>query len=235
MKEITPHLFQIAIGAVNTFVIEDDGLTLIDTGYPDSADKIFTAIKKGGKDPENIRRIILTHCHTDHAGSAAEIKRRLSIPVLAHDADATLIEKGISGRAPMHRASGLINWLVFNIFIRRAATTIQPVPIDQRIADGDVLPIAGGLQVVHTPGHSAGHIALLLQNDGVLIAGDICANAAGLALSTVNEDPQLAVKSIQKAAALDFSKAVFGHGSLLQHEANKKMRQKFAAGSTINQ
>lgn len=74
MRKITDHVYQITLGAVNAFVIEDDGLTLVDTGYKGSADKIFNAIKKGGKDPKDIRRIILTHLHLDHAGSAAEIK-----------------------------------------------------------------------------------------------------------------------------------------------------------------
>lgn len=231
MKQITPNLFQIPIGAVNAFLIEDNGLTLIDTGYPASADKIFAAIKKGGKAPEDIKRIILTHCHPDHAGSAAEIKKRLSIPVLAHSEDAKLVEKGIAGRTPMHLTPGLVNWVVFNLFIKRVANSIEPVAVEEQLADGDTLPIAGGIHVIHTPGHSAGHIALLVKGEGVLIAGDICANAAGLGLSTVYEDKELGLKSIQKAAALNFDKAVFGHGGQLQPDANRKLKEKFAAAS----
>lgn len=46
---------------------------LIDTGNKDSADKIFAAIKKGRKNPTNIKQVILMHCHPDHTGNAAEI------------------------------------------------------------------------------------------------------------------------------------------------------------------
>ena len=88
--------------------------------------------------------------------------------------------------------------------------------------DNDVLQVAGGLQVIHTPGHSAGHISLLLRSDGILIAGDICANVAGLALSTVYEDMCIGVQSILKVAALEFDKAVFGHGKPVMTAANKK-------------
>lgn len=227
MKQITRSIYQISIGAVNAFIIKDNGLTLIDTGYKNSADKIFAAIKKGGENPNDIKRIILTHCHPDHTGSAADIKNRLGIPVFEHSEDATLTEQGIGGRA-MHLSPGVMNWLVFNIFIKRTENIIEPVNIDEKLNDNDVIPIAGGIQVVHTPGHSAGHICLLVKNEGVLIGADICANVFGLGLSTVNEDAALGVKSIIKAAKLDFDKAVFGHGGPLKFEANRKLKEKFS-------
>ena len=100
------------------------------------------------------------------------------------------------------------------------------------IEDGDILPMLGGLRVIHTPGHSAGHIALLAQRAGGLIAGDLCANMAGLDLSTVYEDRALGVASIAKAAAFDFSTAVFGHGGPLRPAANQKLRARFGASTT---
>lgn len=232
MQQITHNIFQISIGAVNAFIVEDNGLTLIDTGYKNSTDKIFSVIKKGGKNPNNIKRIILTHCHPDHTGSAADIKKILGVPVFAHSEDAKLIEQGIGGRTPMHLTPGIINWLVYNIFIKRVENTIEPVSIEERLNDKDIIPIAGGIQVIHTPGHSAGHIALLIKSEGVLIAGDICANAAGLGLSTVNEDAGLAIKSIIKAAEFNFDKAVFGHGSPIKQGANKKLKENISTLTT---
>ena len=64
MHKIAGNIYQISLGAVNTFIIEDNGLTLVDTGNAHSADKIFAAIK-GGKNPHDINRIILTHCDPD--------------------------------------------------------------------------------------------------------------------------------------------------------------------------
>src|SRR5258708_5961517 len=227
MKQIIDCVYQIPLGVVNVFVVEDEGLTLIDTGFKGSADKIFAALKKGGKDPGDIRRIILTHAHSDHSGSVAEIKKRLNVPVWAHVEDAGLIEQGIAGRQPMDLSPGIINWLVYHLVIKGAGNTIEAVRVDRQLRDHEGLPIAGGIQVIHTPGHSAGHIALHVKNEGLLIAADICANGGGLGLSTVYEDTVLGVKSILKAASFDFCIALFGHGGPLVGEANRKLRKKF--------
>ena len=228
MQQITKNIYQIKLGMVNAFLIEDKGLTLVDTGYKYSTDKIFDAIKKSGKNLYDIKQVILTHSHPDHAGSAAEIKNRLNIPVLAHAEDAKLIEQGIGGRMPFVLTPGIVNWLVFNLMIKNSDPSIEKLNIDQKLQDNDIIPILGGVQVIHTPGHCAGHIALLVKSEGVLIAGDLCANVMGLALSVVYEDTQLGIQSILKAAEFDFSTAVFGHGNAIMKDANVTFKKAFA-------
>jgi hypothetical protein len=95
MQSITPHLFQISLGPVNCFVIDDGaaGLVLVDTGYKGSTNKIFHAIEKGGKSPQSISRIILTHTHPDHGGSAADIIQKTGAKLIAHPADAALLNR----------------------------------------------------------------------------------------------------------------------------------------------
>lgn len=227
LKQITPSLYQISLGAVNVFVIKDEGLTLIDTGYKSSMGAIFSALRKGGEDPMAIQRVILTHAHPDHAGSAAAIKQALGIPVLAHEREAPLLEAGVSGHAPIYCSPGVVNWLLYNLFIKGGDGTIEGVGIDERLKHMDVLPIAGGLQVLHTPGHSVGHIALWLQKEGVLIAGDACANIVGLDLSIVYEDRALGIRSLLALAELSFDKAVFGHGRPLRQRANHQFKARF--------
>ena len=61
MQKITENIYQISLGAVNTFLIEDNGLTLMKTGNKNRADKIFAASKQGGKNPVDIKQCILTH------------------------------------------------------------------------------------------------------------------------------------------------------------------------------
>lgn len=224
MKQISNKVFQISLGSVNVFIIDDDGLTLIDTGMQGSADKIFSAIRKGGKDPQNIKRIILTHAHPDHSGSAAEISKKLNIPVWIHTIDADLVEKGIGVREPVQLSAGIINWLIYNLFIKRSESNIEPVKIDKKLSDREILPIAGGIEVVHTPGHCAGHVALLIKEEDILIAADLCANFFGLGLSTIYEDKDLGVKSIGKASDLTFDKALFGHGNPIESNASQKLK-----------
>lgn len=228
MKQITATIYQITLGMVNAFLIEnpkDNSLSLVDTGYKNSADKIFDAVKKAGKDPNDIKRVILTHAHPDHAGSAAEIQKRLHVPVFAHEEDAKIIEQGIGGRMPFVLSPGIVNWLIFNLLIKNGDATIEPLHIDVKLKDNDL--IADDIQVIHTPGHSAGHIVLLVKSENVLIAGDLCANVMGLALSTVHEDKALGIQSILKAATFNFDTAVFGHGNALKKEANKKLYDTF--------
>ena len=225
MRKITERVYQITLGPVNAFVIDSDGLTLVDTGYKGSMERIFKAIRKSGKNPADIRRIILTHLHPDHVGSAAEIKKQLNIPVLAHEVDADLIETGAGGRDSKISSPGVLNWLLFQIFIKRAPMTTEPVQVGQRLKSDEVLDIAGGIEIVHTPGHTQGHIALRLPEEQLLIAGDICANMFGLDWSVVYEDLELARQSIQKVAELEFDKAVFGHGIPLRTMAASKFRK----------
>lgn len=215
MHQVSKHIQLISLGPVNAYLVtEGDDVTLIDTGVPGSAKKF--------KIPAN--RILLTHAHSDHAGSAAALQKKWNVPVYAHPEDAKLIEQGVSGRWPMHRSPGMVNWLVYHLFVKRASHTIDPVKT-QPLNDGDLL--ACGLRVIHTPGHSAGHVSFLHEKDRVLIAGDICANPGRLDWSTVYEDKALAKQSILKAAKFDFDQAVFGHGGVLKGGANKKLKQKF--------
>lgn len=231
MKQISNNIYQIplAYGAVNAFLIEDeDGLTLVDTGIQGSGRKILAAIEKAGKNPSDIRRIILTHCHPDHAGSAAELKQLLNIPIWVHSADAGLIAQGKGGRQ-MHASPGIFNQIVYHLVIKNMYR-IPPVQVERELTDNEVLLIAGGIRVIHTPGHCAGHICLLIEKDNLLIAGDICSNfpLMGMAFPTAYEDKELALQSLRKAAALPFDKIAFGHGAAILHDANKKLAAKFA-------
>ena len=131
MQQISKNIYQIKLGMVNAFLIEDNGFTLIDTGYKNSSDKIFDAISKAGKNPNDIKQVILTHAHPDHSGSAAELKKRLNIPVFAHEEDAKIIEQGIGGRMPFVLSPGIVNWMVFNLLIKNSDPSIEKLKIDQ--------------------------------------------------------------------------------------------------------
>lgn len=227
MKRITPHLYQIGLGPVNAFLIEDEDLTLIDAGNPGDQDKIFEAIRKGGKDPSQIKSIIVTHAHPDHVGSLAAISKKQNLDIYAHPLDADMIEKGLALRPGIKAAPSLFFQIMFRLFRKAGMENVEPAQVTHRVEDGATIPIAGGLEVIHTPGHSAGHIALLFKKDKVLIAGDICGNVMGLGYSIVYEDYALGMQSIVKAASYDFDKAVFGHGKPLMQSANTKLKAKF--------
>jgi glyoxylase-like metal-dependent hydrolase (beta-lactamase superfamily II) len=227
MKRISNNIYQISLGWVNVFVIEDNGLTLIDTGPKGSAGKIFSAIENGGKSPYDIKRIILTHAHPDHAGSAEEIKRMLRVPVMAHREDAKIMRYGIACRKEICLTPGLKNWLIYELAIKRSGINIEPVSIDEQLNDHDLLPLLGGIRIIHTPGHTRGHISLLAENEEVLIAGDLLSNTTGLGLSIIYENMAEGISSVLKVTDLDFDKMVFGHGRPILKDAGSIMRQTF--------
>jgi glyoxylase-like metal-dependent hydrolase (beta-lactamase superfamily II) len=228
MQQITQKLWQIKLGTVNCFVIDGgkEGLTLVDTGYPGSADKILAAIQTAAL-PHDVRRIILTHSHPDHAGSVAELVARTNAEVWMHAEDAALAERGIGGRLPHVLSPGLANWIIYQLLIRRSANAVPAFKADRLLEDGEEIDLHGGITVVYTPGHSLGHICLLLRSESLLIAGDLCANAMGPGLSVVYEDRKQGVASIRKAAALPFRNAVFGHGKPLTDRASEILTARF--------
>jgi glyoxylase-like metal-dependent hydrolase (beta-lactamase superfamily II) len=235
IKKISDTVYQIPLGAVNVFVIaEENGfLTLVDTGNAGSETKIFKAIAEIGKKPSDIHKIFLTHSHPDHAGSLAAIKKETNAKVWMHSEDASLVRQGIAIRLPQILSSGFVNWLIFNLFIKRVKNEIPVAEVENEVKDGDILPFNGGIEVIHTPGHSKGHICFLINKEKLLICGDVAANLPSLGMSTVYENPEEGLASIRKLFKFDFDKAVFGHGEAISIDANKRFVTKFGANSII--
>ena len=142
--------------AVNSygFVDADGSVTLVDCGLDKAPARIVAGLRAMGKDVADVTRIVLTHVHPDHAGGAAEMAVRTGAVVAAHGADA---EYGRNGRPPRSDAT-LRSGRLFN---RLVSGKFPPVEVTHPLTDGEVLPVGGGLRVVHTPGHSPGHISLL--------------------------------------------------------------------------
>ena len=228
ITQVSTHLWQITIGIVNVYLIKtNDGLVLIDAAWPKKADAIMEGVQKTGHNPADIKHLILTHGHVDHAGSAAEISRITGAKVYVHAKDLALTTKGEAGYDGITVTPGFIPKLVYRFVIQPGGTKYESFTVDKTIEDGEILPFANDIEVIHTPGHCAGHVSFLLPQDGILIAGDICSNVMGLSYSTINEDRALARESILKVADYHFEKAVFGHGNPLKKRANQLLKERF--------
>jgi len=227
MKQITTHLYQVPIGPVNAFILNADELILIDTGYKGKHETILKALNELGKTPADIRHILLTHSHPDHAGALADIMKLTEAQTYMHGADAALMRQGLAGRLPFIISPGLMNKIIFNVFMKGSKNENDVVAIGHELIDGEQLSMAGGIKVVYTPGHSLGHVCFLLETEQTLVAGDICSNMMGLGWSTVYEDRAVGLASIKKAAAFNFDKAVFGHGKPIMESASEKIKAKF--------
>ena len=99
--ELIPGLHFLRFPVGHAYLCQDpDGLTLIDTSGPGSAGQIATAIGALGHEPADLRRLLLTHFHPDHAGAAAEIAAWADIEVCAHHADAPFLRGDAPGPSP---------------------------------------------------------------------------------------------------------------------------------------
>jgi glyoxylase-like metal-dependent hydrolase (beta-lactamase superfamily II) len=225
--QVVEGLWQISLDGVNAFLIDDGELTLIDTGLPKSDDKIVAAIESTGKNVTDLKHIVVTHCHHDHSGSVAALKRRSGARVYMHPLDAAMVRKGEAAR-PMSPSPGLLRHVMYRLFIPKQPTSIEPCAIDQEINDGTELPIAGGLKAIHVPGQCEGQVALLWPRRRLLFAADACANTPNFGYALCYEDLEEGKRSLRKLAALDFDAAVFGHGSPIKSGAAQRFRQQFA-------
>jgi glyoxylase-like metal-dependent hydrolase (beta-lactamase superfamily II) len=155
-------------------------------------------------------RVVLTHYHADHAGSAAEIRGWAGAEVVAHVADAPVIRGELAGPQPdllpaeeqLMAAIGAAE-----------LPAVPPCPVDREVVGGEVLPFGGGAHVLHGPGHTPGSIAVHLPGSRVLFTGDTVAENQGtVLLGPFNLDRHQAAASFRVLTALDVDIALVGHG-----------------------
>ena len=225
--ELLPGLYEIPLGGVNAFLIDADELILIDTGVPGSSDRINQVIEAINKKPTDIDHILVTHCHPDHAGSLAAFEKQSNAPAYMHPVDAAVAR---SGELTQHLkpTPGLEG--PFRLFIGFGAASYEAAYVQNEILDGTVLPLVGGIQAIHLPGHSSGQLAFLWkQHGGVLFAADAASNMLGLGYSLGYVDFEQGKRDLERLCTFEFEFACFGHGEAIRQEASTRFRQKWGA------
>ncbi|MFI8521977.1 MBL fold metallo-hydrolase [Streptomyces sp. NPDC085481] len=225
LVEITPRLYMLRFSIGQAYVWRDDTeLTLIDAGWVGSAPEIESALRGAGLDPSRIRRIVLTHCHRDHVGSAQELADRFGAEILAHALDAPVIR----GELPVPEPD-LLDWELPLYEHGLTVPEAPPTRVDREVADGEELGFGDGAVVVHTPGHTAGSIAVHLPRHGVLFTGDTVATDQGVTFGVFHVDRAEAMTSLGRLAELRPSVLCCGHGEPVTAEATEQLT-KAAAG-----
>jgi glyoxylase-like metal-dependent hydrolase (beta-lactamase superfamily II) len=206
---------EIQLTRVKAHLVLEPALTLVDCGFSGSAGRIARAIERLGRSPEDLERVVITHGHPDHAGSAGELAAR-GVAIHIHPADSERL--AITWRDLARRPSRS------RLF---AAMTPEP-PAVQHIEDGDVLPVLGGLRVVHTPGHTPGSVCFYGARDRILFVGDNLQRRFGrltFASSLYSDDPAQARRSMGRVADLDIDTIIFGHYAPLAGNAGEALRR----------
>lgn len=198
-------------GVANTFIVESSrGVMLIDAGMPRQAQRIINAIVARGHSPRDVRLILITHGHIDHAGSAVALQRLTGAPIALHRGDARLVAtpnlKIPPGRTP---ATEMLGALMRAVGWALPLETFTP---GVWLADGQSLREFGfDARVIHTPGHTVGSVSVLCD-DGALFVGDAILNLVHVAFPLYWEDASQARASALKIHTLEPRVCYTAHG-----------------------
>lgn len=193
-----------------TLLWDEHDAVLVDTGIPGQLELIRHRLVEEGVPFEKITKIIITHQDMDHIGSLPELIAAAEgrIEVLAHE----LAKPYIMGEVPL---------------IKRG-TMAPPSKVDVTLQDGDVLPFCGGIQVIHTPGHSPDHISLYHQMSKTLITGDALTSVDGVLMppnATHTPNLEQALQSVGKLSELDIETAITYHGGICTKQIKERLKE----------
>ncbi|MCI4056229.1 MBL fold metallo-hydrolase [Bacillus cereus] len=180
---------------------DDEMAVLIDTGFPGQFEDIQVEMERVGVSVDKLKVVILTHQDIDHIGSLPDVLENgvSDIKVYAHELDKPYIEGDLPLLKDVH---------------------VENPPkgkVSGTVIDGQELPYCGGILILHTPGHTPGHISLYLKQSKILVAGDSMYSVNGMlggihAPTTINIKE--AQQSLKKYLNLDIESVVCYHGGL---------------------
>jgi glyoxylase-like metal-dependent hydrolase (beta-lactamase superfamily II) len=215
MPQITPGVYAftgLMMGRV--YALEGaDGLTLVDAGLGWAAGQVLRQLQAQGHSPSAVKRILITHAHPDHIGGLPKLQAATGAQVIAHGLEHPMIEGQLSSaRHTRNSHSPDV----------RGAT-----PMLRQVHDGEIVPeVLGGLQVMLTPGHTAGHVCFWQPDRRLLFCGDVVMRLPQLRLPfaafTVDMDENK--RSVKRLAELEADMVCFGHGQPLTRNAASQLR-----------
>lgn len=201
------HVARCDAPSANMALVRGARPLLVDSGFGHDPRRTEAWLRSLGVEPGELEFVVNTHYHADHVGGNYDLQAGHGIPVAAHAWDAAIVNA-------RHPEACAARWL---------DQPVRPYAVDKPLADGDVLD-AGGPQllVVHTPGHTLGHVALFEPEERVLLAGDLVHEGDVGWLNPYREGVAsiaLALASVERLAALDARFAVSGHGPPMRDPA----------------
>jgi len=221
-----------------TLLWDRQDVVLVDAGLPGMVSQFREVIAKAGVSFEALSRIIITHHDLDHIGSLGELQQSLTHPVelLSHPEEVPYVqgERPPIKMTPEMRKQMEEQMKDLPAERRQEMRAIldrmknQKLKVDRILSDGEILPFCGGIQVIHTPGHTPGHICLYHTASKTLIVGDalfVDGGNLGPAPSFINADTPLALASLKKLTHCDIANVIAYHGGLFQDNPNQKLEQ----------
>ncbi|MEC0169396.1 MBL fold metallo-hydrolase [Paenibacillus graminis] len=235
------------MGGTDTFypalIWDEEEAVLVDTGVPGSAQK-FKEAAAAASVPWNLERtILITHQDIDHIGSLPALleQSESEITVLAHELERPYIEgdKMLLKHTPeaLAAAEAMLPQNISEEWKRAFLHVLAHPPkgrVDQTLLGGELLPIAGGITVIHTPGHSPGHLSLYHQASRTLIAADALTVRGGELCgpdAAATPDMAGALRSLHKFADFEIDQVICYHGGLFRGGVNRRIAELAQGGN----
>ena len=192
--------FERKFPSANMILVKDQLPVLIDTGFGSDVKDTEQLIKEAGVSPEELHLIVNTHYHSDHVGGNFYLQKEYGVSIAAHKWEADLINA-------CDPEACSAEWL---------DQPVEPYLIDRKLSDNDEIHTGSRtLKVLHTPGHTLGHISLYEPEGEILICGDLFhkndigwLNIFREGISSI----QRSMESLDRLSTLRIKDAYSGHG-----------------------
>jgi len=185
------EIHKLPLGNCNCYLVKQQGMVLIDTGFPNQRENFCRMMEALSLAPKDISLILLTHGHWDHIGSAADLKKITGGRIAINHREKRCVENALK-----EFPSGIGIWGAVLALLMRVVSPMAQFPpcrIDLALDDEDFSLRPFGIEgkVLHTPGHSSGSMSLLLDS-GDAFVGDLAMSGLpmriGPGLPSVGED-----------------------------------------------
>lgn len=212
-------------GGANIYLIQaESGYLLVDAGMPGQGMKLAEAFSKLGVDPKSVQLIIATHGHLDHIGSLAYAKQATGGSVLCHRTLAQGLEKGEMERAVPQTRNLRIRLMNYLSALMPFTGTKPDIVMDDEFDLGEY-GIDG--KIIHTPGHSASSVSIILDNGETLVGDMVRDEGTGeIGLGAFYEDKDVLLDSLERVADYEPSIIYLSHGTQID---NRVLREVIAA------
>lgn len=200
-----------------SFLVEHRGvLTLVDTGTEKDPPRIRRAIESVGRKPDDVKQILVTHSHGDHAGGAKAMRELCEAPVFAGAADVD----GIAGREPYVMAAAAWGRVLYSNRLKGYPRFEVDHGVDDRTE------VESGLEMIPVPGHTPGHMAVWAPDLQALFCGDSVWNIGGIRPSwkAITWNWEMNKESLQELTDLPSESLWFGHGFTIRRDGRSRLR-----------
>ncbi len=226
--EVAQGVYQLTtVGAAVTVVVDGEQVVVLDAGMRSTTARVLALLEQLGLRPEQVTHILVTHHHPDHIGGLLGLQQATGALVAAHPGDTAVIQGDVPFPSPfVHKPLEL----AFGGLLRLMDP--RPTPVELPLTHDDVIEVAGGIRIIHTPGHTQGSLSFLFPERGLLFVGDALQRRFGRLDwpdPMYTWDMAAARRSVVALSELDFDVLAFSHFPVVRGGGRAEL-QHLAAG-----